>query len=165
MAKAKKAIQDAADEHRIPVMVLEGIVRTESGGNPLAMRVEPDYKWLWDVQRNAPARDVTGRDFPSPDYVSRQTEYWGQKTSWGLMQIMGATAREMGFEEPFFSALCANPAKGMYYGCLFLRRLADRYLEKHGWPGVVAAYNAGAPRYDERGKFMNQGYVDKVMRG
>lgn len=160
----EKMIQNAADEHRIPPLVLNGIVRTESGGDPLAMRVEPDYRWLWDVRLNAPARDIRGADFPAPDYVSRQTEYWGQKTSWGLMQIMGATAREMGFDEPFFSALCADPAKGLRYGCLYLRRLADRFLDQHDWAGVVAAYNAGSPRYDDRGAFMNQSYVDKVMR-
>ena len=87
------------------------------------------------------------------------TELIAQKTSWGLMQVMGTVARELG-HRGWLSELC-EPERGIYYGCLHLKKLMDR----HGnLSDTVAAYNAGSPRRDVNGKYVNQEYVDRFIR-
>lgn len=152
-------IRHTAENHGLPPSLVKAIVRVESAGETWAMRYERGYRWLWDNEKKQPYRG-------DPDLImpilgaSVQTELVGQKTSWGLMQIMGAVAREYGFREPFLSSLC-EPQHGLEYGCIHLARLRDRFLDNHGWEGVAAAYNAGSPRY-KAGNFVNQVYVDKI---
>lgn len=154
----------------IPSPLIIGIVRTESDENIYAYRVEPPYRYLVNVETKQPFRKLTAnenksevapKDFPYLRGISsRNTEWLGQQASWGPMQIMGAVAREYGFEQPF-PALCSYET-GVLFGCLHLQKLKERFLEKHGWVGVAAAYNAGSPKYIQGGDFENQSYVDKV---
>jgi soluble lytic murein transglycosylase-like protein len=152
-------IRKTVESHDLPPSLVKAIVRVESAGEPWAMRYERAYRWLWDNEKKRPYRG-------DPDLItpfigsSAQTELVGQKTSWGLMQIMGAVAREYGFRDPFLSSLC-EPKHGLEYGCIHLVRLRDRFFSEHGWHGVAAAYNAGSPRY-KAGNFINQPYVDKI---
>ena len=113
----------------------------ESGFNTYAIRYEPHYRWL--VGENL-----------SP------TEEISQKTSWGLMQVMGAVARERGLRSKYLSAL-TEPKIGIRFGCAHLAWFRD----KKGYSGddMIAAYNAGSPR-KKNGIYVNQGYVDKVNR-
>ncbi len=61
--------------------------------------------------------------------------------SWGLMQVMGAVAREYGFSGRFLSQLC-DPAVGLEYGCRHLSIL----LKRHGTiRAALSAYNSGQP--------------------
>ena len=138
----------------LPEALVLAMIQVESSAEPLATRFEPKYRWLWDVQNHAPFR-VSAREaqsvtppkgFPSIPGISAATEWIHQKTSWGLMQVMGGVARELGFKG-HLPELC-DPLKGIEYGCRLLRRLADRHLEKHGWAGVVDAYNDGNPRVE-----------------
>lgn len=163
-----QAIVAIAEAAKLPAKLVTAIVQVESAGNPSAWKVEPAYRYLWDVAANKPFRKVMAeegasesapRDFPFLAISSRDTEWWGQQASWGPMQIMGAVAREYGFRG-HFPALC-SPA-GIKYGCEHLARLATRYLPVHGMEGVVAAYNAGSPRHLPGGRWENQEYVDKV---
>lgn len=156
-----------ARQYKLPEQLVQAIVAVESGADRFAMRTEPRYTWLWDVARRRPYQVTVARasertpaaDFSAPAGISLHTEWIGQQTSWGLMQVMGAVAREHGFAG-HFPGLC-DPLEGLHYGCRYLARLRDRFLAEHGWRGVVAAYNAGAPRRDGAG-FVNQRYVDKV---
>ena len=92
------------------------------------------------------------------------TERIGQMCSWGIMQVMGAVAREHGFtgKPSDFPKLCTIP-DGLLYGCLHLVKFRARYS---AWPDVIASYNAGSPRRSlgPDGPYMNQSYVDKVIR-
>jgi soluble lytic murein transglycosylase-like protein len=74
---------------------------------------------------------------------------------------MGATARDMGFDGSFLTALC-DPFTGLEYGCRYLRSLIKRY----GWDqrAGVAAYNAGSAVRKPDGTFKNQDYVDAVAK-
>jgi len=162
---AKKAAGDAG----LPVDLVVAICATESGWKDSAWRVEPPYRYLWDNRRGQPFRVLTHAEIASeqaPDDFhaiagqSRDTEWWGQQASWGLMQVMGAVARECGFNGPF-PALC-QPKTGLHFGCSHLHTLAHHYRPKYGWAGVVAAYNAGSPRRAPGGAWVNQHYVDTV---
>jgi len=147
-------IEQAASKHGLPTGLVEALVAVESGGNTWAMRYEPRFfdRYIRDnpaVRAKAPC--------------SLETERQARATSWGLMQVMGETARSMGFSGPFLSGL-ADPVAGLDTGCAYLARLRDKHLPRHGWPGAVAAYNAGSVRLDADGDFVNQDYVDKIAR-
>jgi hypothetical protein len=164
-------IRAAAQRYNLPHLLLEAMVMTESDGNSGVWRYEPRYRYLVDVETGSPFRPLTAAenaseqapaDFPHPRHSSRDTEWVGQQASWGPLQVMGAVARELGFRHPF--PLLCTAGYGIEYGAKHLHLLRLRFLKKYGWMGVVAAYNAGAPRYDAIGKFQNQAYVDSVAR-
>ncbi|MGQ0700396.1 MAG: transglycosylase SLT domain-containing protein [Panacagrimonas sp.] len=156
-----------APKYRLSPDLVAAMVQVESKGNRFAMRVEPGYRYLWDVVRHQPfrvsaetaAQRLPPSIFPHGADTSRLTEWTGQQTSWGLMQVMGATARSLGYSGAF-PGLC-DPLEGLHYGCEYLEHLRERFLQEHGWRGVAAAYNAGSPRVAKVG-FVNQAYVDKI---
>lgn len=150
-AELMKCIEEAAGIHMHPVNLITAIVSVESGFNPAAIRYEPAFY----------ARYILGGMFKPIYPCSKETEAHARATSWGLMQVMGQTARERGFSGTFLSELC-YPASGLYWGCKHLDYLRSKYEKTHGMEGVVAAYNAGSPRKNHMGKFINQAYVEKV---
>lgn len=75
----------------------------------------------------------------------------------GLMQIMPATARDMGFvgdEVELF-----NPPINIFTGVKYLRFQLDRY---GNLLDMVAAYNAGSVRKNKDGAYINLSYVKSV---
>ena len=152
----------------LPQYVL-AIITVESHGNPWAWNPEPKYRFLWNVRTDAAFRKLTAAeieseippfDFPAPAGADRDAEYWGQSASWGLMQVMGAVAREDGYTDPFLTGLC-DPLEGATRGTRHFAGLMGRYGKAES---AIAAYNAGSPRYLPGGRvFVNQGYVDKVL--
>ena len=136
-------ITSAASRRSLPWELVYAICQVESSLNPSAIRHEPRYRWL-----------VGDNETMSP------TERQDQMTSWGLMQVMGAVARELGHTGPLSDLL--DPPTGLFYGCLHLRRFRAKY---DIWPDVIAAYNAGSPRRvaGQIGPYVNQSYVDKVL--
>jgi soluble lytic murein transglycosylase-like protein len=159
----------AAITHDLPHELINAIIQVESGGNTWAYNPEPHYMYLWDVRKNAPFRRPQSAELsnktPPADFPTiagdRDQEWWAQQASWGLMQVMGAVAREHGLRAPYLPILC-DPAVGIEYGCKHLAVLRSRFFGRAGWPGVIAAYNAGSPVV-QNGVFVNQGYVDKVL--
>jgi len=65
-------------------------------------------------------------------------------TSWGLMQVMGETARELGFRGELKELYNSD---GLKYGCLYL---CDRIKIYHQIDTVLSAYNAGTPTAKNR---------------
>lgn len=158
----------AAQRHNLDAALVRAIVEIESGWQIWAWNPEPHYRYLWNVRENAPYRASSRQALeksPPSDFPTlagdRDNEWWGQQASWGLMQVMGAVAREYGFREPYLPALC-RPADNLDIGCRHLARLQRRFGPSHGVDGVIAAYNAGSPRRVGDGRFENQEYVDKV---
>lgn len=140
-----------AKDYNLEPALVQAICQVESEWNAYAMRYEDMFE----------ARYLAGEDFDVFLPCSRKTEHKARATSWGLMQIMGQTARELGFSRPFLSELC-EPAKGIEYGCMYLSRL----VKKHGSDdieAIVSAYNAGRPVKRQDGKWVNEAYVRKVM--
>jgi soluble lytic murein transglycosylase-like protein len=147
-------IAKAASDHGLPAGLVAATVAVESGGDPFACRFEPQF-----FERYVRPRT----DWRAVRPCSLDTERQSLATSWGLMQVMGATARDLGFTGPYLSTLC-DPPQGLEYGCRLLARLRDRHKAALGWPGVVAAYNAGSPRRGQDGRFVNQAYVDRIAQ-
>lgn len=140
-------IVEAADFYNLDKNFVAAIVMTESGGDPCATRYEHHYRWL-----------VNPRDYADKNGISQATEEIHQKTSWGLMQVMGGLARDLRFSGPIVE-MCIEPKTGLDLGCKYLKQQLERYgtYEK-----AVAAYNAGSVRMNN-GMYVNQKYVDKVF--
>jgi len=139
-------IYDTALDHEVPWTLLAAIVQTESAGETLAVRFEPNYKYLVDVEKHA-----------RENSISKETELVLQKTSFGLAQVMGGVARELGHQKPLVELL--QPEVGLKYGCLQIKRIAKRYADRND---IIASYNAGSPIKNMTGQYRNQAYVDKV---
>lgn len=143
-----KLVTTICKEYAMDPYLVLAIIYQESRGNTYAERYEPDFKSLLDVKY-----------FAKKNLVTEDTEIISQKTSRGLCQIMGGTARYLGF--------------GGYLAELFVPhiniRLCIKFLcrlfQRHGHQSdVIASYNAGSPRFDADGRYKNQTYVDNVLR-
>ena len=152
-------IGSIAARHRLPARLVIAMIQVESGGDESAWNPEPRYRWFWNVKTNAPFRALTDaevagkeppRDFPALA-GDRDQEWWAQQASWGLMQVMGAVARERGFIGKYLPELVRRPELCVHLGCAHLAWLRDRYVDRHGWPGVVRAYNTGTPKVSAAG--------------
>ncbi len=138
----------AAQRYSLDPILVAAVVTQESAGWPDAFRPEPGWKWYWDVKYNKAFRKLyqsevgalhAPEDFHSLMGTSDQ-EWLLQRSSFGLMQIMGAVARELGFRAPYLSALF-DPIENLQWGCMKLGQLTSLYAG-----GAVSAYNAGLPQ-------------------
>lgn len=126
----------------------QAISLIESNHNPLAIRVEPNWKWF-----------VTPEKFAFMAQITPITERMLQSCSFGSMQIMGGVLRELGFAGPLTDAI-ATPSIAITGSCKKLKTLVEKY--PNSLPHAVDAYNAGSAVRTIQGKFVNQGYVDRV---
>lgn len=138
-----------AGSYQLPVVIVRAMVAQESMGIPFAMRFEKDFYNKYLVGKDL--------DFRPHKDCTWETERIGRATSWGLMQVMGETARCIGFRGWFGELL--TPAVGLEWGCRYLRRLADRYLADGGWPTVMRAYNGGPGNRHQ----MDSPYPGKIL--
>lgn len=135
--------------HVLFAAVMLAIIRTESAGRPFAVRYEPRYKWLHEPARFAKLHGIT-----------TDTERALQRMSYGLTQIMGATARsEAGFSDPLPRLFDAET--NIAAGAIYFAKLIDRY--SGSLDDAIAAYNAGSVRKKPNGEYVNQVYHDRVM--
>lgn len=139
----KKAVR-----HSLNPKLVTAIAVTESSLNPWAARYEPEFKYI-----------LTAEKFAKLNGITAATETQFQKTSIGLMQVMGAVFRELGYTEALPMAFI--PDISVEYGCLKLVRIMRTYSSLSD---VIASYNAGSPRMDSSGALKNQHYVDTVFK-
>jgi soluble lytic murein transglycosylase-like protein len=105
----------AAAAHALDPALVCAVCEQESSWEPWAIRYEPGFM----------ARYV------APPFSAGKigaTEAYARCFSWGLMQIMGQTARERGYTEDSLATLC-DPVTGLEYGC---RELANRLAAANG---------------------------------
>jgi soluble lytic murein transglycosylase-like protein len=93
-----------AVKHCLNPALVCAVIEQESAWDPWAMRFEP----VFERRYIRPALSLA----PS-------TEELSLAISWGLMQVMGETAREHGFASRFLNALC-DPGTGVSVGCVVL---------------------------------------------
>lgn len=170
VAPESRLFADAAARHALPLSLVLGVVERESSFRVAAWNPEPPYQYFWDVARRKPFRALTAQeitsevppeDFPAPEGVPLDAEWWGQQASWGLMQVMGGVARELGYDGHWLTEILTDTVLAVDLGCRHLQRKLRRYGPDLA--PVVAAYNAGSPRRRVDGRFRNQAYVDEVL--
>lgn len=128
-----------------PSLVL-AFCETESAFRFKSARYEKRFIWIHEPELYAHFHKVT-----------LDTEVNFQKTSWGILHIMGGTARFIGFGGwlPDLSSF----ELGLEWGCRYIAHLHDKYITQDD---LIAAYNAGSPKRMKDGTYANQNYVNKV---
>lgn len=101
--------------------LLAAVIHQESGGNPFAIRYEPEFLKRY-LEKKTKA-DIEGY---VPTKCSFNTEVHARSTSWGLMQVLGQPMRERGFKGEFLSELL-DPATNLKWGSEYLQTLLHKY--------------------------------------
>lgn len=125
-----------AKRYSLSAQLVCAVIEQESTWNTWAIKYEPGFfsKYV--------AAQYTNNKITVSDAYSRAF-------SWGLMQVMGQVARELGFKA-FLSQLC-DPSTGLDLGC---RQLKNKLAEAGGdVPKGLLGYNGGK----------NLGYPGEVM--
>jgi soluble lytic murein transglycosylase-like protein len=120
----------AAVAHALDPALVCAVVEQESAWNPWAVRYEPGFL----------ARYV------APLYNAGKisaTEAYTRSISWGLMQLMGEVARELGCQAASLAELC-DPATGLDFGCRQLRAKFD--ANQGDQTRALLAWNGGSNR-------------------
>ena len=147
----QKEIQAAAARHGLDPNLVAAIVSVESCFQPQAVRYEAKFQKKYiDPHPKYGFLDAKTRTLLS--------------SSLGLMQTMGLVAHEDGLSLLKLEDLF-RPEIALEYGCKQLKQLIERYWQsppKRVITNAIAAYNAGTARVGKAGKYVNQGYVDKV---
>lgn len=139
-------IEQQASTFDISPTLVAATIMTESTGIPKAARLEPGWPFYFKPKEMAFSLGIT-----------EETEKSFQRHSWGLMQVMGEVARELGFRG-FLPDLCEADV-GILYGCKKIAQLSRKYQIQDD---VIAGYNWGTPEKTPDGSYWNQSYVDKV---
>lgn len=139
-------VTDITDTLSVDTATMLAIIETESSFNTWAVRYEPAFRYI-----------DTSKDWAKICRITKDTEEFLQKCSWGLGQLMGGSARALGMRGPLQS-LC-DPEVGIFWAAVHLKKLIDKYPKPSDH---IAAYNAGSPRFKD-GAYVNQEYVDKVL--
>lgn len=136
------AITACSFQYQLPANLVRAVCQVESGMNPWSIRYEPGWKYFCGDQLRMTL-----------------TERFTQMCSWGLGQVMGSVAREYGYAGPM-PQLC-EPDIGLTYTCKHLKHF---YLAYDNWPDTIASYNAGSPRKLGTNLYVNQRYIDSVIK-
>lgn len=161
-------ITSTANKYSLDPAIVLALCRVESALDPDAWNPEPKYRYFWDVSKNAPFRLLQHGEIqaktPPPDFPCLKgdpdQEWWAQQASWGLMQVMGAVAREHNFHGPYLTAML-RPEVGLEIGCAHLASLLK--WSSGRVDSALAAYNGGRAG-NEQVPYRNAAYVAKVRR-
>lgn len=164
-------VEEIILDRGLPLHMVRALIQVESNWNPWAWNPEPKWRWFWDVSKHEPFRKITSAEResekPPDDFPvllgDKDQEWWAQQASWGLMQIMGAVAREVGYDAGYLPELL-DPDENVDTGCKYLQLLKRKHHEQYGWRGVLMAYNTGNPKDTLAGriylgKFAAAGYL------
>lgn len=136
-------IQKAAERYSIPTRVLAGLVAQESQGDTWAAKPEEKYRWTFGRL----ASHVPLLKKLLPRWRTQAQDFYMQRISFGLCQVMGAVARELGFKG-YLTMLC-NPEIGARMGAA---KLADCLKRSNGdLRAALLRYNGGGdPAYPDK---------------
>lgn len=155
-------MQLASDEAKaigLDPLLIQAIITAESEWDPDVMRSEIN---VLPVALSSPVDvlryTITPKEFAKQNNISVNTEVILQKSSFGLMQLMGHNFREFGFGGLLTKTF--DPEINLMFGCKFFKERCDKYAKLED---KIASYNAGSPRKTAAGTYTNQPYVDKVL--
>lgn len=133
--EARKALAGKwAAKFGLEMPIVAAVCEQESSWNPFAIRFEPGF----EARYIRPA-------IPTAPTTRELTE----AMSFGLMQVMGEVAIELGWHGSFLTELC-DPDTGVEFGC----RKLQRCFQTHGDDSTsLLAYNGGG----------NPGYPVQVL--
>jgi len=140
--------QECARQKISNVDLVLAIIKIESDFNPKAARFEKQYTYY-----------CKDEEFSKIQRITLDTERAFQKTSWGPMQIMGGTARWVGYCG-WLPDLC-NPLVGVIWGLTYFKKVCMLHIYVND---QIACYNAGSVRKNTDGTYTNQDYVNKVIK-
>lgn len=129
-----------------PVIVLTQIWKESEQdlNNPRLTREEPRYQYFWHPTAGAlwESRLSIAHNRAKALEMLGEVEFYFQSRSSGLMQVMGAVAREYGYDGPPEGMF--DPDTNINFGCLYLHRCVAR---SHGdYRHALILYN-GSPYY------------------
>ncbi|SRR5579883_18123 len=149
----REEIDRAAAKYTLPSSLIAGVIQEESRFDEWATRSEPGYLANKRIRHEAIRWARV-----HPGSATALTELNDRSRSYGLMQIMGETARQQGCSMRFLAELYM-PDSAIDHGARLLKRLILRY---HGDTlSAISAYNQGSAR-KRRGTFANARYVYRV---
>lgn len=141
---------DIIESYKNPT-ILRAIIMQESAFNAYAIRYEPAWNYLYiDIQ-----------DLIKSLRITLATEIQLQKMSWGLGQIMGSVARELGYDGILTKLI--EPELNIQFLDKFVQKLE---LHTRTAEELFSCYNGGLGALSKvkDGKFPNQAYVDSAMK-
>ena len=94
--------------------IIGSIIWQESKGNKYAIKWE---KKFWEEKLVPRIRHDLAGHVPSP-IPDLDTEKCDRAHSWGAMQVLGETARVLGFSGDYFPELAENEVN-IHYGCMY----------------------------------------------
>ncbi len=117
--RVAELIRVKSAKYNLDPKVVAAIVLQESSGRIFASRYEPGFyrRYIGHLDK----RDLLGH---VPRTITLGTEKVHRSTSWGLMQIMGETARGQDFDKDDMPELCL-PENNIEIGCRYLRHLLN----------------------------------------
>ena len=135
-----------SDAYNLKPEVVAAMIVQESSGNPVAAREEPGFynRYIKDKPLNGYV----------PTKVTLPSEKRLRSFSFGLMQLMGNTARELGLKNEFLFVLF-DPDINISLGCKLLKQLLDKQPlhlgEMERYRKALLAYNGGGdPDYPDK---------------
>lgn len=131
------AIKTAHDHDIAVVDFLALLLHESAGGDAAAWRYEPGFYKKYLQGRT---QQSLGGIWPTADPMAISLEYYHRACSWGHSQVMGQTARELGFKKWTLVELI-RPELNIPLGAKYFKRC----LEKKGdLFDALLCYNGGA---------------------
>ena len=134
--------------------IIAALVYQESKGNSAAHRYE-DAFYIKYVAKKTSSTLLGYVPSNSGQLPTLDTEKRDRAYSYGLAQVMGQTARELGYKKNDLLNLCIIPADGLAYGCAYLKKKFDAtssaipQIERYRT--ALLGYNGGSdPDYDDK---------------
>ena len=145
-SEVMELIKKQATEKKLRLDLILAMVEVESSGNPYAMRYEKNYTYYYRPEI-----------FSKKWNHSLDTEKALQRFSYGLMQVMGGTARFLGYEGRLIDLI--NPEVGLEWGCKYLKNITREYLDISD---QIAYYNGGFGAISFKAKNSERKYPESV---
>lgn len=140
-------VREEAEINRLDPNLIAAIISVESSGDTYQIRYEIKF-----TLRNNPDK------FARMNNITEETENLLQSCSIGLMQVLGCTARDLGFSKNLLQL--TDEELGIEYGCKYLAKL---FLKYSSLDDIISSYRHGHVSKNSKGDYVNQRYVNKVL--